>query len=40
MKSVKVNITKVGEDIKVDEIVLTMEQAEHLKELLEATIND
>lgn len=40
MKSVKVNISKVGDDIKVDEIVLTMEQAEQLKELLEATMND
>lgn len=40
MNTVKVNIRKKNNNIELDDIVLTMEQAEHLKELLEATIND
>lgn len=40
MNSVEVNIKKVGDKIELDDIVLTIDQAEHLKELLEATIND
>lgn len=40
MNTVKVNIRKKNNNIEIDDIVLTMDQAEHLKELLEATMND
>lgn len=40
MNTVKVNVKKQNNNIEVDDIVLTLEQAEHLRSLLEATIND
>lgn len=40
MNTVKVNVKKQDNNIKVDDIVLTLEQAEHLRSLLEATMND
>ena len=40
MNTAKVNIRKKNNNIELDDIVLTIDQAEHLKELLEATIND
>ena len=40
MNTAKVNIRKKNNNIEIDDIVLTIDQAEHLKELLEATMND
>lgn len=40
MNTVKVNVKKTDNQIEVDDIVLTLEQAEYLRSLLEAGLND